>query len=51
VAGFIKGLYFANQVSLGKAHVVADALSRKPRGTLALLASIDPYLLKELGKL
>jgi len=35
----------------GKADVVADALSRKPRGTLALLASIDPYLLKELGKL
>jgi len=34
----------------GKANVVADALSRKPRGTLAFLASIDPYLLKELEK-
>jgi len=35
----------------GKANVVADALSRKPRGTLAFLASADPYLLKELEKL
>jgi len=35
----------------GKANVVADALSRKPRGTLAFLASKDPYLLKELEKL
>jgi len=34
-----------------KANVVADALSRKPRGTLAFLASIDPCLLKELEKL
>ena len=35
----------------GKANIVADMLSRKPRGTLAFLASIDPYLLKELEKL
>ena len=35
----------------GKANVVADALSRKPRGTLALLASVNPGLLKELEKL
>jgi len=35
----------------GKANVVADALSRKPRGTLAFLTSIDPYLLKEMEKL
>jgi len=34
-----------------KANVVADALSGKPRGTFAFLASIDPYLLKELKKL
>ena len=36
---------------LGKANVVADALSRKPRGTLAFLTSIDPFLLRELEKL
>ena len=30
---------------------MADALSGKPRGTFAFLASIDPYLLKELKKL
>jgi len=35
----------------GKANVVADALSRKPRETLAFLTSIDPYLLNELEKL
>ena len=35
----------------GKANIVADALSRNPRGTLAFLASMDPYLLKELEKL
>jgi len=35
----------------GKANVVADALSRKPRGTLAFLTSIDLCLLKELEKL
>ena len=35
----------------GKANVVADALSRKPRGTLAFLTSIDPYLLNEVEKL
>jgi len=35
----------------GKANVVANALSRKPRGTLAFLTSIDLYLLKELEKL
>ena len=34
-----------------KANVVADAVCRKPRGTLVFLASIDPYLLKELEKL
>ena len=36
---------------LRKANVVADALSRKPRETLAFLTSIDPYLLIELEKL
>jgi len=30
---------------------VADVLSKKPRGTLAFLTSIDPYLPKELKKL
>jgi len=30
----------------GRAKVVADALSRKPRVTLAFLASVDPYLLE-----
>ena len=35
----------------GKANIVADVLSRKPRGTLAVFTSIDPYLLKELEKL
>jgi len=36
---------------LGKANVVLDALSRKLRGSLAFLASIDPYILKKLEKL
>ena len=36
---------------LGKANVVADALSTRPRGTLAFLTSIDSYLSKELEKL
>jgi len=35
----------------GKANVVSNALSRKPRGTLAFLTSVDPYLLNELEKL
>jgi len=35
----------------GKANVVADALSRRQRGNLAFLASIDPCLLKESEKL
>jgi len=34
-----------------KANIVADALSRKPRGTLAFLTSIDPCLLNELENL
>ena len=34
-----------------KANIVADALSRKPRGTLAVLTSIDPCLLNELENL
>ena len=32
----------------GKAKIVADALSRKPTGTVASLVTIDPYLSKEL---
>jgi len=35
----------------GKANVVADALSRKPRGMIAFLATINPHLRKELEKL
>jgi len=34
-----------------KANVIADALSRKPWGTLAFLASVNPFLLKEIEKL
>ena len=51
MARVVKRLYFRNQVPPGKANVVADALGRKPRGSLAFLASIDPYLLKELEEL
>ena len=35
----------------GKANVVADVLSRKPRGTITFLAIANPYLRKELEKL
>jgi len=35
----------------GKANVITNALSRKPRGTLAFLTALDPYSLKELEKL
>jgi len=35
----------------GKANVVADALSRKPKGSIASLITTNPYLLKELGRL
>ena len=31
-----------------KANVVADALSRKPKGMIASLLTHNPYLLKEL---
>ena len=34
----------------GKANVVADALSRKPKGMVASLISTNPYLLKELER-
>jgi len=35
----------------GKANVVADALSRKPRGMVAFFATVNPHLIKELQKL
>jgi len=35
----------------GKANVVADALSRKPKGVVASLLSGQPHLLRELEKL
>ena len=35
----------------GKANVVADALSRKPKGMVASLFTANPYLLKELKRL
>ena len=35
----------------GKANVVADALSTKPKGMIASLITNDPYLLRELEKL
>ena len=35
----------------GKANVVADALSRKPSGTVASILTINPYLLKEIDSL
>ena len=34
----------------GKANVVADVLSRKPKGSIASLITTNPYLLKELEK-
>jgi len=34
----------------GKANVVADALSRKPKGSVASLITTNPYLLKELER-
>ena len=36
---------------LGKADVVADALSRRPKGMIASLLTDKPYLLRELEKL
>ena len=36
---------------LGKANVVADALSRKPEGLIAALITRQPKLLKDLEKL
>jgi len=35
----------------GKANVVADALSRRPKGMITSLLTNDPYLLRELDKL
>ena len=35
----------------GKANVVADALSTKPKGMMASLLTHNPYLLKELEQL
>ena len=35
----------------GKANVVADVLSRKPKRTIASLVTTNIYLLKELEKL
>jgi len=35
----------------GRANVVADALSRKPRGTISFLATINPHLRTKLEKL
>ena len=35
----------------GKADIVADALSRKPKGMIASLITTNPYLLKELERL
>ena len=34
----------------GIANVVADALSRKPKGSIASLITTNPYLLKELER-
>jgi len=34
----------------GKANVVADALSRTPKGSIASLVTTNPYLLKELER-
>jgi len=36
---------------LEKANVVADALSRKPKGIIASLLTDESYLLRELEKL
>jgi len=35
----------------GKGNVVAGALSRKPKGAIASLVTMDPYLSKELERL
>jgi hypothetical protein len=35
----------------GKTNVVADALSRKPRGALAFLAALSPHLRKEIEEM
>jgi len=33
---------------LGKANVVADALSRKPKGMVAFILTVNSHLLREL---
>ena len=43
-------LDFTLHYHLGKANVVADALSRKSRGALACIASLEWRMLKTVGQ-
>ena len=47
----LKDYTFDIKHHLGKANVVADALSRKPEGMITSLLTNDAYLLRELEKL
>ena len=47
---FLKDYDFTLHYHLGKANVVADALSRKSRGALASIASREWQMLKIVGQ-
>ena len=44
----LKDYTFDIKYHAAKANVVVDVLSRKPKGAIASLVTINPYLLKEL---
>ena len=46
---FLEDYDFTLHYHPGKANVVADALSRKSRGTLASIASLERQMLETLG--